>query len=512
MHRKFVPLYGDLHNHCGISYGHGTLEDALHNANLRLDFASITGHAAWPDMDVHNTEIAHIVAFHQKGFARLKEGWKQYQDTIQTFQKDKKLLLFPGYEIHSSKHGDYTIIGYHDRLPLVVEENPMKLRTRLLRDIPSSGLHLPETTEALPGTMMFPHHIGYRQGARGVNWDSYEERLSPLVELTSMHGMAESDHTDRPFLHSMGPLQHRGTIMHGLQRGYRFGFIGNTDHHSAHPGSYGHGITGVWTTDHSRSAIWEGLYARRTWANTGESVRLWFSVDRCPMGSVIPLKNQHEVEIDVDALGAIDYVELVDSGTRSAMWWEQESHRLDEDITLNLELGWGERGVPFQWDGELRIENAQIEEIYPRFRGQEVVSPLDASAKAVPIHHAFWNRKNSSTISFKCTSWGNSTNSTPSTQGMALRLSDAHHGVAHFSVSGVTHRYPIAALLKGSESANLGAIDSPAYRISVDRKTTSSRSIRCITPTKPQSQWWYVRVRLHNGHWAISSPVFFERS
>ena len=42
--------YGDLHNHCGISYGHGTMEEALANARERLDFCSITGHAHWPDM------------------------------------------------------------------------------------------------------------------------------------------------------------------------------------------------------------------------------------------------------------------------------------------------------------------------------------------------------------------------------------------------------------------------------------------------------------------------------
>ena len=43
-------LLGDLHNHCGISYAHGSLEDALANARLQLDFVSVTGHAAWPDI------------------------------------------------------------------------------------------------------------------------------------------------------------------------------------------------------------------------------------------------------------------------------------------------------------------------------------------------------------------------------------------------------------------------------------------------------------------------------
>ncbi len=40
-----TAFYGDLHNHCGISYEHGSLDDAYRNARLQLDFASVTPHA-----------------------------------------------------------------------------------------------------------------------------------------------------------------------------------------------------------------------------------------------------------------------------------------------------------------------------------------------------------------------------------------------------------------------------------------------------------------------------------
>ena len=42
-----VPAYGDIHNHCDISYGHGRFADALARAAIQLDFLSITGHAHW---------------------------------------------------------------------------------------------------------------------------------------------------------------------------------------------------------------------------------------------------------------------------------------------------------------------------------------------------------------------------------------------------------------------------------------------------------------------------------
>ena len=51
------PYFGDLHNHCAISYGHGPLAAALANAREQLDFCSITGHAHWPDMPAPNERI-----------------------------------------------------------------------------------------------------------------------------------------------------------------------------------------------------------------------------------------------------------------------------------------------------------------------------------------------------------------------------------------------------------------------------------------------------------------------
>lgn len=42
--------FGDLHNHCGITYGFGSLENAIARAKSQLDFAAFTGHAMWPDM------------------------------------------------------------------------------------------------------------------------------------------------------------------------------------------------------------------------------------------------------------------------------------------------------------------------------------------------------------------------------------------------------------------------------------------------------------------------------
>jgi hypothetical protein len=511
-----VPLFGDIHNHCGISYGHGTLEDAMENAALRLDFVSITGHAAWPDMDTEDERIAHIVAFHEEGFARLEAGWEEYCSRIAAFERDHGLILFPGYEIHSSAHGDYTIVGYDHDLPIVTAASPRELRRDLsgpdgpvASSGPAGSVAPGGAADGTPGVLLFPHHIGYRVGARGGNWDSFEEALSPVVEILSMHGMAEEDHTDKPFLHSMGPLQHQGTMAEGLSRGFRFGVLGNTDHHSAHPGSYGHGLTGVWAAERTREAIWDALYARRTWANSGDAVRLWHAVDGVPMGGEIASAGTHTHEIEVDGESAIDYVELVDDRGRRRLWWEDQPDDVDlSEAIVTVELGWGERGKAHSWEGSISVAGGEIREVIPRFRGQEVVSPLDASENHVPIQNARWSREGQS-VRFACTSWGNMTNSTPSTHAMALRIGDPRNASVVVSADGLELRVTVPELLAGSRSANLGPIDSPAVRLSADRRGRYYRHITWTDEaTERESRWYYVRVRLRNGHWAISSPVF----
>ena len=61
-------LWGDLHNHCGITYGFGSLQNALKIARSHLDFCCITGHAMWPDIYARTPETEFIVDFHREGF------------------------------------------------------------------------------------------------------------------------------------------------------------------------------------------------------------------------------------------------------------------------------------------------------------------------------------------------------------------------------------------------------------------------------------------------------------
>jgi hypothetical protein len=495
------PLYGDIHNHCALSYGHGRIEDALARAALQLDFVSITGHADWPDMPVDDPRVAHIVDFHVKGFAKLKANWLGHFETLKGFEQDGRFAVFPGYEIHSCEHGDYTIVYADlDAAPIELADSPAALK---------GALDATQGTRALA----FPHHIGYRQGTRGINWSTFDAALSPFVEMFSMHGCAETSESDRSYLHSMGPVDGHSTMEWGLSRGHVFGVVGNTDHHSGFPGSWGHGRTGLYATGRDREAIWSAMRARRTNALTGDSVHLLTAIGETIQGGVRAPASKAALRIEAVTGGFIETIDVLRNGRLFA--------RISPDLApaavdtasgatvetvLHLELGWGARGKSHDWTGTIWLEGGEILGVEPRFRGAEIVSPLegeDAGHRVPSLEFA------DGKVSFAVTAEANPNNVTPATQGLALRMAVRQDATVHAELSGKRISVPVSRLFEGAVSGNLGPIDTPAYRLHG-------------LPLPHQWQWHgevdlgalsageNVRVRLReaNGQCAWASPIF----
>lgn len=495
------PLYGDIHNHCALSYGHGSLPGALARARLQLDFVSITGHAAWPDMPIDDPSVAHIVNFHEKGFAKLKAGWLEHFTTLQTYDHDAAFTVFPGYEIHSCEHGDYTIV-YADVKPseILLADNPAALGDLLKQEKKGRAL-------------AFPHHIGYRQGARGINWDSFDSGLSPFVEMFSMHGCAETSESDRGYLHSMGPVDGNSTMQAGLARGARFGVVGNTDHHSGFPGSYGHGRTGIYTRGTSRQAIWDALTDGRTNALTGDNSHLLVAINETVQGGIVAPVGNAQLSVEAVCGGFIDTIDIVRNGNLFARVSPELSpapiatHDEDRATTvLYLELGWGARGQSHRWSGQISLEAGELKSIEPRFRGQEIVSPLEGEDAGHPLPEiAYKDGK----VRFTVTAEANPNNVTPATQGLLIRICVTDDTVIHAELSGKKLAIPARQLFDGALSGNLGAIDTPAYRFH-------------MLPRLHQWQWAgdiplgtiesgeniYVRMRQRDGQMAWTSPIF----
>ena len=500
-HKKLY--YGDLHNHCDVSYAHGPLKDALENARTQLDFCSITGHADWPDMPERDERIDYIIDFHEKGFEKLRQNWPHYVETMEDYNKDGHFITFPGYEIHSCDEGDYTIIYKDKNAPLTLGKSITEVKSKLISS------HGPE------GVFAFPHHLGYPHGSRGVNWNSFSPDITPALEILSMHGIAERCESERPFYHSMGPIDMKGTAQFGLSQGHVFGFLGNTDHHSGYPGSYGHGKTGVWADDLSRESIWDALYARRTFAMTGDNIALKFGINNHPMGAVLPDMPERTISYDIRAGYPVDKIEII-KNNRLLESWTPKSVDVNSvpngefQTKLYLELGWGEKHKSTKWDVKIALKGAKINKIEPRFRGLEVVSPVEKK-KGMDIPYRNGNFKQSAPdkVHVNVTSIGNSTNTTPTTQGICLDITANKNSEFHLTLNG--HDYVVTAqrLLKGSYARNLGTIDSPAFRLHRLARSQELHLAGSINDKKDLDQdFYYLRMRQKNNQMAFSSPIF----
>ncbi len=556
-----TAYYGDLHNHCGISYGHGSLEEAFRNAREQLDFCSVTGHALWPDMPEPDEAIQYIVDFHEAGFARLRERWPEVQRVTEAYHRDGEFVTFLSFEMHSCADGDYTVLYDGARGDILEVDGLADLRARL-RDLRRRGV----------SAIAFPHHIAYRRGQRGVNWATFDEAFSPVVEIISMHGCSEADEGTRPFLHVMGPSDHESTMQYGLSLGHCFGVIGSTDHHSAHPGSYGHGRTGLWARAKTRPAIWEALRARRTYALTGDRIELQFAVNGHPMGARIApaarhqngafegvaARHQNGASVGVAArrqiafrvLGGapIDCVDVVKNGQllrRFSRCDVEETRFFPKNLVsvgdsnllrtkLYLEVGWGERGVRADWEVQFGISDGRILAVEPRFRGPEVVAPTDLAdcsspategephlRERAPVSH--WEPDGSLGVRFRTVTFGNPNNATPATQGLCLDVEMPPGAEVRSVINGRRVDVPLAWLLEGARAGRLGKIASPAYRFHRAPRRWEFDWEGAFEDVAP-SEWrlcrsggaqeagsadvYYLRVRQVNDQWAWSSPIW----
>ncbi len=497
------PYFGDLHTHCRISYGHGPLEDALKNAEEQLDFCSVTGHAHWPDMPAPDERIQYIIDFHKEGFARLKAGWLKILETLKAHDRAGKTIIFPGFEIHMNSDGDRTIF-YKELAGEILYADSLPDLYNRLNALNAAGNDV----------MSFPHHIAYRRGTRGINWETFAPEIEQNVELISMHGCSETSENTRPFLHSMGGSDWESTVQYGLAAGKIFGFLGCTDHHSGHPGSYGHGATGVWAESKTRDALWNAIRARRTYAITGDRIALKFSINGNPMGSVLQNSGAREIEFDVSAGGAIDYVDIVKNNQIFRRFSECDVKPAPAGkiirTKLYLELGWGERKKITPWEVDFGISAGKILNVEPRFRGREVVSPVEQTGGESEYYTSHWEKTGERSVHFVTKSEANPNNMTPATQGMCIEVEMPVNENIVANINGQKETIPLQRLIAGAHTGHLGDIDSPCYRFSRAPLPHELNYQFTVQDSGGAGDFYYLRARQKNDQWAWSSPVFFE--
>jgi hypothetical protein len=362
--------WGDIHNHNELGYAQGSLERSYDIARSHLDFYAFTPHGQYADGGVPD------------GYPVVNDNWERIQRAAAKNNTPGIFTCFLGYEWHSSAWGHVHVIQ--------VEDGQHQHFAPTLADLQA---HF-RGAEAI----LVPHHTAY---VNGVDWELFDESLSPLVEIFSEHGCSERDIGLHPMLgHSGGPGGHQFTAQHGLALGKRFGFTAGTDNHDGYPGGYGLGITGVWATANDRESIFEALRSRRTVACSGDRVEVEFHCGASPMGSVVSAADAREITYSVRGWDFIKQIELVRDNVpvhvqipdyttsqgvgSSAFYQNSETPSTgsgDRRYRLRFEWGWGPmKGYQvYDWEGELEVSGGRIEQLVPCFTSD----PFDEERRKV---------------------------------------------------------------------------------------------------------------------------------
>lgn len=489
-------LWGDLHNHCGISYGFGSLENAVKAAKSQLDFCAFTGHAMWPDMYEKNADTEFIVNFHQEGFRKLESHWEEIRQAVADANSEE-LVTFQGYEMHSCRYGDYHLISKDDKLPLIYRNSPGELAA-------DCGCE----------AIVIPHHIGYTPGYRGINWDEFDEAVSPVVEVYSKHGCAMSDQSPFAYYHDMGPRDSRNTVYEGIRRGKKFGFAGSTDHHAGFPGSYGDGLVAVLAGKKDRDSIFEALKARRTYAVTGDKIKCSFSVNEAPMGSSVCCEERcvkYDVETDYWLDKIIVYKNLKPLHILNGELCQESLSR--GRYKIRVEMGWGDSEELFTWQGSIQTADGEIRDCTTCFRGRNVLAPSESErydSNTINGIHNSVTRISKREMGWQCQTVRNKSALHAMTNHIIFEVEGNLKTQVTIQVNGQAETHTIEELLSSGYSRHVKPYHSQAFKIHQAVPATQYKFHLELRDTKMDGKQdvYHMEVFQKNGHCAFVSPVF----
>lgn len=492
-------LFGDIHNHCGMTYGFGSLNNALKNARSHLDFCAVTGHAFWPDIPPKTSETEFLVKFHQDGFAKLKRDYAKDAGIINGYNEKDKFTTFLSYEMHSSKYGDHHVVSGDEKLPLITDV--------------SSPKEWYERLSAYKDTVIIPHHIAYTKGYRGISWDDYDDKLFPVVEVVSKHGCSMSDMHPFAYYHTMGGRDSKNTVYEGLKRGYRFGFVGSTDHHAGYPGSYGDGCIAVDATENSRDAIMSAIKNRRTYAVRGDKIKCDFSVNGSKFGAIVPVDGKeriisYNVELSYFLDKLIVYKNLVPIKIVNG----EELVKVSDSggYKIRLEFGWGSNVDLYTWDFDIKTDG-KIVGLEKTFRGRNVLAPTEGEDLSDSVNEID-NRAEidgDNRVFGRVQTVKNETTTSPSTSAVILTVEGDKDTSITINVNGFEHTLKISDLLAESYTYQTGITNSQCYKLHLAVPESKYKISGEVKDDSSDSAEYHLEVFQKNDSMAFVSPVYY---
>lgn len=303
-------FWGDLHGH--TVYSDGGLrspEDyyAFGRDSALLDFCALSDH----DFGI---------ALHDP-IAR----WNELTEAAHRFNEEGRFVTLLGWEISHAGLLTGRAFG-HKNVYFRGEAAPF------LNSSPYGGRRvrqdyrdLEELWERLEGEdfLAIAHHplLAAAPGGRGTNWNNFNPARERLVEIFSLWGCSEYLGTPQ----SVSGATAGNSVQAALARGYRLGFVAGSDGHDGRPASRREGgfplprsgLTAVYAPALTRTAIWEALWARHTYATTGVRMILDCRLGEAQMGDVVevppdsPLQERRTLELRAIGTEALEAVEII---------------------------------------------------------------------------------------------------------------------------------------------------------------------------------------------------------
>ncbi len=332
---------------------------------------------------------SHFTTDPKTGFRSESVGWRDYFGPdwamicalVKEYHEPGRFVTFAGYEWS----GDRTRWGDHNVF-FPFDDPPLDLSLH----IDDLHAHLREL-----GAIAIPHHTGYAFANRGKDWSHYDEEVSPFAEIFSVHGSSEACGTPFTMMRNgaMSPRVSMNTVQAGLDRGYRLGIIASGDNGGGFAGKWGIGMMAALAQDLTRESLWEAFLARRVYGVTGDRIKLDYTLDDAPMGSVIEGAGPHMLRASVECTEALDRIEVIRNGRVVHTHAHNGSWEAPADGTVRckipFEFGWGPSAVygfevsPKHWQGRLRLREGRIVSVEGAFtrNGNRWTQTGDADAE-----------------------------------------------------------------------------------------------------------------------------------
>ena len=487
-------FWGDLHNHSAVGYAKGSLQRTYDVGAEHLDFMAFTPHAQWHDMPQMPNQ-AHMKWVN--GFKVTNDAWPKVQKMAAGHNKAGEFVSFLAYEWHSSFYGDYCVYYRDDDMPL-----------RYFDDVRQLQKYAKETN-----TTILPHHLAYKQGWRGANWDYLDPSVSPALEIFSEHGLSEWDRGAGDFIrHSNGPRWSRNTLRAALDRGFKVGVIASSDDHFGHPGAYGEGLVGIYAKDLSREALLDGLWARRTVAVTGDRIGLEATLNGHWMGAELPYTDDRDFNIRVEAPDEIDRIDLIKNGRVISRHFPEDhadpNGPWPGEGLCRLEFGWGPWAAlnmarVCDWEVSVTVKNGKLRSVTPCYQSgpyeeekrNKILSQSENSCK----FQLYTSRKDAF--------------AERATNSMVLHIAGGRDAVLEIKLtkpSELQMRRTLGELAEHNEVEFTGPFTSESFI--VHRIVTPEyfrTAFRVVDKGKRgKTDWYYARVTQTNGHQAWCSPFW----